>query len=161
MCPCLYFTVSSVAKSVESVVCIFIIFRISISMTSTRFRPIIMSATHPMNLLFPHPSWEVEGQTAVFAKRKSWGCFLFWVSLWQFWSLPFLYQSHCLVDHCVTALSLTQRWASTCGPRTWIYVSGSGHCRWSWGSFNHQSVHLTETGSITQKLKYLKYYWKP
>ncbi len=59
--PCTYLAVSSMAKSVESVVCIFIIFRMSISMTSTLFHTIIMSATRPMNLLSPHPSWEIEG----------------------------------------------------------------------------------------------------
>ncbi len=45
-------------------------------MTSTFFQSIIMSVTRLMNLLLPHPSWEVERRTAVFAERKSWGCFV-------------------------------------------------------------------------------------
>lgn len=54
-------------------VCIYKILRISISMTLSLFPAVIMSATHPMNLLSPHCSWKAEGWTAVLFWRMLWG----------------------------------------------------------------------------------------
>jgi len=112
----LYLAASSPAKSV---VCILLyISRISISVTSTR----IMSATHPMNLLPPHHSWEVEGWTAVFTDRtlcRLGRCFCFechcdsfglFLSLFLHWCVCVcVLQSHCPVDDCATPLYRTQR----------------------------------------------------
>lgn len=37
-------------------------------------------------------------------------------------------QSHCVVDPCITALFLTQKWDCTCGPRIWTSVSRLKWC---------------------------------
>lgn len=170
MWPCLYVAVSSMAKSVESVVCIFIILRISISMTSTLFSQ-CSHVSNPVQWTCSPliPAVTVRDRQKCLQTGSCRGgevfCFECHCDSFGFFLSLFLHvhvcvlQSHCPVDNCVTALFLTQRWASTCGPRIWISVSSFGNCGGSRGSRYYQSAELkkAETGIIYSQLSWLKW----
>ena len=148
----------------------FNIFRISISITSTVF-PLHYHVSSPIrwtcSALIPAGTESYRQQGS---QRGSCGggevfCFECHCDSFGLFLSPFLHvcvcvcvcvlQSHCPVDDCVTAPSLTQRWASTCGRRIWISVSCSGNCGGSRGSCYNQSAKLNQvkTGIMYSKLK--------